>query len=94
MASDLRLSHFLNPSSVAVVGASESFGSWGQMILDCMVRSKYPAKLYPINPRGGEILGVRAYPSLLDVPSEVELAVVAVPPSISRRCSRSALQRR
>ncbi len=70
---------FLIPASVAVIGSSETMGSWGNMIMSGLHRGKYAGKLYPVNPRGGEVMGVPAYTGLLETPGEVELAIVAVP---------------
>ncbi|ABU81569.1 CoA-binding protein [Ignicoccus hospitalis] len=68
------------PSSVAVVGATPKVPKPGYVILSNMKRS-YKGKLYAVNPKYKEVLGVPCYPSLREVPDEVELAVVAVPTS-------------
>ena len=73
------LQHFFNPSSVAVVGASQTPAKIGYDILNNVARYGYGGTIYPINPRAKEILGHKAYPDLLSVPSEIDLAVVAVP---------------
>jgi acyl-CoA synthetase (NDP forming) len=49
------------------------------MIMSGLFRGKYGGKLYPVNPRGGEVMGVPAYPSLLETPGDIDLAIVAVP---------------
>ncbi|MBE9581946.1 MAG: acetate--CoA ligase family protein, partial [Proteobacteria bacterium] len=71
--------HFFNPSSVAVVGASQKPGKIGYDILNNIVRYGYTGAVYPINPKAREILGRRAYPDLVSVPSDIDLAVVALP---------------
>ena len=73
------LEHFFNPSSVAVVGASQSPGKIGYDILNNILQYGYAGTVYPINPKAREILGHRAYPDLASVPSEIELAVIALP---------------
>ncbi len=73
------LQHFFNPSSVAVVGASQNPAKIGHDILNNIVRYGYGGAVYPINPRAQEILGHKAYPDLATVPSKIDLAVVAVP---------------
>ncbi len=73
------LQHFFNPSSVAVVGASQNPAKIGHDILNNMVQYGYAGAVYPINPRAQEILGHKAYPDLATVPSKIDLAVVAVP---------------
>ncbi len=68
---------FFNPASVAIVGASPKEGSIGRAILENMMR-RYRGKLYPVNPKYSEILGLKAYPRLVDIPEPVDLAVIAV----------------
>jgi acetyl coenzyme A synthetase (ADP forming)-like protein len=62
-----------------VVGASQNPAKIGYDILNNVARYGYGGAIYPINPRAKEILGHKAYPDLLSVPSEIDLAVVAVP---------------
>ena len=67
------------PRSVAIIGASRNPAKVGHTILRNAVKSGYKGKIYPINPKAKEILGIRCYKSILDVPDEVDLAVIAVP---------------
>jgi len=67
------------PESIAVVGASSDVRKIGHIVLNNLIQSKFKGKLYPINPKASEILGLPAYPSLTDVPGPVEQAVVCVP---------------
>jgi len=69
----------LNPSSVAVIGASANPDKIGHKILKNIVEAGFSGAVYPVNPRGGEILGLEAYPSVLDAPGDVDTAVVVVP---------------
>lgn len=71
------LAPLFEPKGIAVVGASADPAKAGHQLL--RVLSGYPGPLYPVNPRGGEILGLPAVPSLAEV-SGVDLAVLAVPP--------------
>ncbi len=68
----------LMPSSVAIVGASSDETKLGGMLLKNMINAGFKGKLYPINPKGGEIQGLKAYPSVTDVGEPIDLAVVAV----------------
>jgi acetyl coenzyme A synthetase (ADP forming)-like protein len=70
---------FFAPRSVAIVGASNDPSKLGYAVLDNMTRYGYPGRLYPINPKGGEILGRRTYTSVFDVPDEIDLAVIVIP---------------
>lgn len=74
------LKHFFRPRSIAVVGASRSPGKVGYDILRNIVHYGYDGSVYPINPAASEIFGRRAYPTLLDVPDVIDLAIIAVPP--------------
>jgi acyl-CoA synthetase (NDP forming) len=80
------------PSSVAVIGASDNFDKLGYHVMKSLVEGKYPGGIYPINPRGGEIWGIRAYASIEDIPAEVELAIIVVPaqlvPRVLEDCGR------
>ncbi|MFY9549578.1 MAG: GNAT family N-acetyltransferase [Thermoanaerobaculia bacterium] len=66
------------PDVVAVIGASEERGKIGAEILHNL-RSRFRGTVVPINPGHDEILGLRCYPRLTDVPGPVDLAVVAIP---------------
>jgi acetyltransferase len=74
------LDSFFNPKSIAIIGASRTPGKVGYDILKNAIQYGYQGSVYPINPGAAEILGLKAYPSLLDVPDKIDLAVVVVPP--------------
>ena len=67
-----------NPSSIALVGASAKSSKLGYILMRNLLEG-YPGKLYPINPGETEIMGHQVYPRLLDVPGQVDLAVIALP---------------
>ncbi len=69
----------IDPSSVAVIGASANPDKIGHKILRNIVDAGFQGPVYPVNPRGGEILGLKAYPSVLDTPGDVDAVVVVVP---------------
>jgi acyl-CoA synthetase (NDP forming)/RimJ/RimL family protein N-acetyltransferase len=69
----------LYPSSVAVVGASNDAGKIGNAVFHNLLRMGFGGPLYPVNPDARHVGGVRAYRSVLDVPDDVDLVVVAVP---------------
>jgi acetyltransferase len=74
------LDNFFNPKSIAVIGASRTLGKVGYDVLKNLIQYGYKGAIYPINPEAPEILGLKAYPSILDVADEIGLAVVVVPP--------------
>ena len=78
----MSLAQFFSPRSIAVVGASTDPAKLGNVILNNLLTGKFLDQdrvLYPINPKAKEILGQTAYPSVLDVPDPIDLAVIAIP---------------
>ncbi|MEP6573987.1 MAG: acetate--CoA ligase family protein [Gemmatimonadota bacterium] len=73
------LDSILKPRSVAVIGASRTAGTIGSGLIENLVRHGYTGRVYPINPHATAIHSLPAYPSIADVPGDVDLAVVAVP---------------
>jgi len=74
------LDYFFKARSVAVIGASTRPGKIGHEILRNLVEGEYEGKVYPVNPRAEEILGVKCYRSVSEIPGEVDLAVLSIPP--------------
>ncbi len=73
------LEALFNPVSIAVIGASQDPKKVGYAVLDNLKKYGFRGELYPINPAGGEILGLKAYAKLADIGKEVDLAVIAIP---------------
>lgn len=69
----------LRPRSVAVVGASRNPGSIGWQILHNLLHHRFDGAVYPVNPKAHSVHSIKAYPSLADVPDDVDLAVIVVP---------------
>ena len=67
------------PSSLAVIGASRNPAKVGHTILKNIINSGYKGKIYPINPKADEVLGLKCYKSILDIPDKVDLAVISIP---------------
>ncbi|MEW4570848.1 bifunctional acetate--CoA ligase family protein/GNAT family N-acetyltransferase [Tautonia sp. JC769] len=67
------------PRTVAVIGATEAAGSVGRTILWNLLSSPFGGTVYPVNPRRPNVLGVKAYPRVSDIPEAVDLAVVVTP---------------
>lgn len=71
------------PQNVAVIGATEKEGSVGRTILWNLISSPFGGAVFPINPKRPSLLGIKAYPTIKDVPDPVDLAVIVTPsPSI------------
>ncbi|RLG52355.1 MAG: CoA-binding protein [Thermoproteota archaeon] len=77
-----QMEYLVNPRSIAVIGASRDPGKVGHAIVRNLLDIGYKGKVYPVNPKASEILGLKAYPSVLDIPDEVDNAVLAVPARI------------
>ncbi len=67
------------PRTVAVIGATEKFGSVGRTVFWNLVSNPFGGTVYPVNPKRSNVLGVRAYPSLGALPEPIDLAVVVTP---------------
>jgi acyl-CoA synthetase (NDP forming) len=73
------LDRFFYPRSLAVIGVSADENAFGTRYLSAILKFGFKGKLYPIHPRGGELLGIKVYPRLGDVPDAIDLAVVCLP---------------
>lgn len=72
------LLHLLEPRSVAVVGASAAPGSVGALTVTELLAGGYPGDVFPVNPKHRQLHGLSCYASLADLPSSVDVAVIAV----------------
>ncbi|MFX0050168.1 MAG: acetate--CoA ligase family protein, partial [Candidatus Hermodarchaeota archaeon] len=75
---DLNLDPFFNPQTVALVGASDNISSWGFIVAHNIVQNNFKGKFFPVHPDKKEILGLEAYPTILDIPKEVKLDLVII----------------
>ena len=80
MSTDNIKNIFLSPSSIAIIGASEKPGVGKAIFLNIL--NGYRGKIYPITPSSSSVFGIKAYKSVLDIPEDVDLAVVATPSKI------------
>ncbi|WP_424185180.1 GNAT family N-acetyltransferase [Actinokineospora sp. G85] len=79
-AAEARSVHnLLHPTSVAVIGASTDRTKIGWTVLGNLLAADFAGPVYPVNAEHRSVRGVRAYPSVLDIPDPVDLAVVTVP---------------
>lgn len=69
----------LRPKTIAVVGASATPGKIGYTVLDNLQKAGYNGVIYPINPNATEILGMKVYKSISDVPGPIDAAVITIP---------------
>jgi acetyl coenzyme A synthetase (ADP forming)-like protein len=73
------MQRIMNPRSVAVIGASAEDGKIGNSVMKNLINGGYQGAIYPIHPKASEILGRKAYASVLDVADEIDVAVFAIP---------------
>ena len=87
---------FFSPKTVAVIGATENPGTVGRTVLWNLVTSPFGGTVYPVNPKRPSVLGVKAYPSISDVPESVDLAVIITPPAsipgLIKECGENGVQ--
>jgi acetyltransferase len=74
-----RLDPVFNPRSIAVVGASRNPRKLGAQITHKLITYGFRGTLYPVNRKAKDVHSIRAYPSVLDIPDDVDLAIVVVP---------------
>ncbi len=72
------LSSIFEPSSIAVIGASNNELKWGGIIIKSLLGG-FKGAVYPVNPKEKEVQGLVSYPSVLDIPGDVEMAITAIP---------------
>jgi acetyl coenzyme A synthetase (ADP forming)-like protein len=90
------LRSLLYPRSVAVIGASREPGTIGQLLFRCIMQNRFAGVVYPINPNAEAIMSVKTYPTVLDVPGDVDLALIAVPAplvaKVTDECGRKGVR--
>lgn len=93
----VKMEKFFYPQSVAVIGVSERPENLARNILINLINWEYKGKIYPVGPKGGKVFGKKIYPSLLDIPQKVDLAVVLTPaqviPRIMDDCYKKGIKR-
>jgi acetyltransferase len=86
----------LKPKSVAVVGASATPGKIGYTVVKNLLKDGYKGKIYPINQKESEILGLKCYPEIQDVPGEIDSAIMCVPASVmvevTKECGKKGVK--
>ncbi|MBM9510600.1 acetate--CoA ligase family protein [Actinacidiphila acididurans] len=82
------MDRLMKPRSVAVIGASNEDGKIGNSVMKNLVNGGFAGDILPVNPKADDILGRKAYRSVLDVPGEVDVAVFAIPARLVARALR------
>ncbi len=91
----LTLDKIFNPNSIAVVGASDEEGTVGYILMKNLTELGYKGSVYPVNIRKSEVLGIKAYPSVEQIPEVVDLAIIATPaktvPDVLEQCGKAGI---
>src|ERR671917_599017 len=92
----LPLDAIFRPETVAVIGATDRPGSVGRTIMWNLVSNSFGGTVFPVNERRQNVLGIKTYPSISEVPARVDLAVIAAPaptvPQIIRECFEAGVE--
>jgi acetyl coenzyme A synthetase (ADP forming)-like protein len=72
----------LKPQSIALIGASRHAGTIGYLLLQCLTQGGFSGRIYPVNPNIDSLMSLKTYPSVLAIPGDVDMAVIAVPAKI------------
>src|SRR5215469_5948876 len=75
------LDAFFTPNNVAVIGATDKRGSVGRTVLLNLLNGPFSNKIYAVNPKRKEVLGIQSFPSAAELPESIDLAIVATPAS-------------
>ena len=87
------LSRFLEPESVAIIGASSNPQRINYHLVANLLNLGFRGRIYPVHPKEKEILGLRAYPSVKDIDETVDLAVIGVSHSVTLGVLRECVQK-
>ncbi len=87
--------NLFSPKSVAVIGASQTEGKVGHSLLKNLVEFGYKGKIYPVNPKASEIMGLKSFPNVNSLPSGVDLAIIIIHaklvPDCIEECGRKGI---
>jgi len=90
------LTGLLKPKSIAVIGASNTPGKIGHTVVKNIIDSGYKGGIYPVNPSAEEILGLKVYKSVLDIPEPVDAATITVPAKyvidVTKECGKKGVK--
>jgi acetyltransferase len=90
------LDPIFNPTNVAVIGATETAGSVGRTLLWNLITNPFGGTVFPVNPKRQSVLGIKAYPTIADLPAPVDLAVVITPagavPTVVSQCADAGVK--
>jgi acetyltransferase len=90
------LDAIFRPETVALIGATDKAGSVGRTVMRNLIGNPFGGTVYPVNPKRPNVLGIKTYPSISEVPEQVDLAVIVSPaptvPGIIRECAEAGVE--
>jgi len=90
------LNGFFGPKTIAVIGASEKYGSVGRTLLWNMIKSPFGGTVFPVNPNKKSVLGIRSYESISAIDEKIDLAIIATRasavPEVMKECAGVGLK--
>ncbi|MBW1711539.1 MAG: CoA-binding protein [Deltaproteobacteria bacterium] len=78
-ATSQAIGKILNAGSMAIVGASNDPRKFGYMTLETLIQGGFKGRIYPVNPKGGQVLGLSVYKSVNEIPESIDVALIVVP---------------
>ena len=92
----MNLDKIFNPQSIALIGASARDGSVGNSLFRNLIGSGFEGVIYPVNAKRSSVMGVKAYPTVSDIPEPVDLAIIATPaktvPLLVKECGEKGVK--
>src|SRR3990170_6201791 len=85
MTTNSSLRALFEPKSIAVVGASSKKGKTSYFLMQNLLKGGYAGKVYPVNPNAKKIFKYKSYPSVLDIPDDIDLAFLVVTNDVVER---------
>ncbi len=89
------LNAFFNPTSVAIIGVTPKEGKVGKVLLENFIK-RFKGKIFPVNPKYSEIMGLKCYSTVKEIPEDIDLAVIAVPapivPKVLEECGEKKIK--
>ncbi|MTA24244.1 MAG: acetyl-CoA synthetase, partial [Actinobacteria bacterium] len=74
-----KLANLWSAKSVAIIGATERVGAMGRLPIEYLLKHGYQGEIFPVNPKGGTILGINAFASISEINMPIDLALIMVP---------------
>jgi acetyltransferase len=87
---------FFEPQSVAVIGSLKEGYFGGYVVIKTLLNAEFGGKIYPVNPSYQEVLGLKVYPSIKEIPEKIDLAIIIINrrsvPDVMRECARKGIK--